>query len=168
MTANILEFTEPTLTEKPKKAKPKKILREKRNNDEGCYVTNAQLLPEVLRAKELGKVTPELAVMMQKIAERYAMSKNFAHLSFREDMVAAGVLNLLQNGLKFNPEKSNNPFSYYTQCLYHSSLQVIADEKKQRQIRDDLLLDSGFDASMSYMENEREEYRQRHSDVFED
>jgi hypothetical protein len=163
----VLEFDEAkaNLTEKKK---TKKVLRPKRNNDSGCYVTNSQLLPEVLRAKELGKITPELAIMMQKIAERYAMSKNYAHLSFREDMVAASILNLMQNGLKFKPEKSNNPFSYYTQCCYHTCLQVIADEKKQRQIRDDLLLDSGFDASLGYMENERDEYRQRHSDMFEE
>ena len=156
------------LLKKEKAKKPKKVLRPKRTNQEGCYVTNSQLLPEVLRAKELGKVTPELAIMFQKIAERYSLSKNFSHLTFRDDMVASAVLNLMQNGLKFNPAKSSNPFSYMTQCCYHSFLQVIADEKKQRDIRDNLLLDSGVNASMGYMEQERDDYRQRHSDIFEE
>lgn len=168
MTKTILEFSDnlDNLETKPK-VKQKKAKRPKSTSTEGHYVTNALLLPEMLRAKELGKVTDELAIMFQKIAIRFSLSKNFAHLVFRDEMVSNAILNLLQNGLKFNPEKSSNPFSYCTQCCYHSFLQVIADEKKHRNIRDTLLLDNGMNASLGHMEQEHDSYREKHYEFFE-
>jgi len=164
---SILEFSEDiTKVKEVKPTKPKKVKRPKSTTTEGHYVTNSVLLPEILKAKEMGKVTHALAIMFHKIAERYSMSKSFATIPFREDMVASAVLNLMQNGLKFNPEKSSNPFSYCTQCCYHSFLQVIADEKKQRDIRDNLLLDGGMNASLGFMEKEHDGYRERHADFF--
>ncbi len=155
-------------TKKEKPPKQPKYKRPKATTTEGHYVTNSVLLPEMLRAKALGRVTPELAEMFLKIATRYSMSKNFAHLSaIRDDMISNAVLNLLQNGLKFNPEKSSNPFSYTTQCCYHSFLMVIAEEKKQREIRDTLLLDNGVNASLGHMEKEHDSYRERHAEFFE-
>lgn len=167
MTHTTLEmFETPENNLETKAKKPKKVKRPKSTTTEGHYVTNSVLLPEILRAKELGKVTPQLAIMFNKIAERYSMSKNFATLPFREDMVAAATLNLMTNGLKFNPEKSSNPFSYATQCCYHSFLQIIAEEKKQRDIRDTLLLDNGMNASLGFMEKEHDAYIERNEDVF--
>jgi hypothetical protein len=168
MTKDILEFENNLETKAVpvKKEKKPKIKRPKKTTTEGNYINNSVLLPEMIRAKELGRVTDELAVMYMKIAERYSMSKNFVTIPFREDMVSAGVLNLLKNGLKFNPERSNNPFSYLTQCLYHSFLQVIADEKDQRDIRDTLLLDEGMNASLGFMEKEHDNYRENHADFF--
>jgi hypothetical protein len=172
MTTNILTFEENTseISELAplKKAKPKKAKKPKATSTKGQYLTNAVLLPAMLRAKEQGVVTPELAMMFQKIVERYSLSKNFAHLShLKEDMISAAVLNLIQNGLKFNPEKSSNVFSYVTQCAYHSYLQVIQDDKNHRNIRDSLLLKEGAMASLGFMEAEHDNYREKHSDLFD-
>ena len=84
-----------TETKKLKKAK-----RPKRTDTEGCYVTNAQLLPAIMRAKEQGKLTAELAEMYQQIARRYLSSKNFSHLTFKEDLISAAVLALCANRIK--------------------------------------------------------------------
>lgn len=65
-------------------------------------------------------------------------------------MVAAAVTNLCNNALKFNPEKSNNPFAYYTTGIYHSFLQYMAEEKNHRKIRDTLLVESGFNPSYNF------------------
>jgi hypothetical protein len=168
MTKPILQFSDTNNSLDPSpKQKTRKLKRPKSTTTEGHYVTNGVLLPEMLRAKELGVVTPELAIMFKKIAERYSFSKNFAHLPFREDMVSNAVLNLLQNGLKFNPEKSSNPFSYVTQCCYHSFLTIIAEEKKQREIRDTMLLDGGMNASLGHMEREHDTFREKHSEFFD-
>lgn len=166
MTKETLIFSDNLNKPTVKTVKPKKLKRPKSTTTEGHYITNAVILPEIIKAKELGKVTPDLARMYQKIAERYSMSKSFATLPFREDLVAAAVLNLLQNGLKFNPEKSSNPFSYLTQCCYHSFLQVIADENKQRDLRDKLLLSAGHNASLGFMEKEHDRYMENNSDFF--
>jgi DNA-directed RNA polymerase specialized sigma subunit len=83
------------------------------------------------------------------IAERYSRKGNFVNYSFREDMVAAATLNLCNNALKFDTNKYNNPFSYYTTAIHHSFLQYIAEEKKHREIRDKLLIDAGSNPSHS-------------------
>jgi hypothetical protein len=72
-------------------------------------------------------------------------------------MVAAAVMNLCSTALKFNPEKSSNPFSYYTTAIMNSFSQYKADEKKHRNIRDALLVDAGSNPSFNFLENERDE-----------
>jgi hypothetical protein len=135
-----------------------KMKREKSTSTKGHYVTNGQLLPAVLAAKAAGKVSNELIAMIWKIAERYSHKHNFVGYSYREDMVAAAVMNLCNNALKFNPEKSSNPFSFYTTAIYHSFLQYMADEKKHRSIRDALLVDGGANPSFGYAERDKDEH----------
>lgn len=115
------------------------------------YLTNADLLPAVLEAKERGRITDKLARMLMLLTDRYSRKANFNGYSFREDMVSAALINLVQNALKFNPEKSSNPFAFYTTAIKNSFLQYMLDEKKQRFIRDTLLVEAGQDASHSFM-----------------
>jgi len=89
------------------------------------------------------------------IAERYSYSPSFAGYSFREDMVSIAVVNLCANWYKFNPEKSDNPFAFYTTAAYRSFLQYLADEKKHREIKDSLLVDAGSSPSFSFQEKTR-------------
>ena len=137
--------------------KKPKTKREKSTSTKGHYVTNATLLPAVLEAKGLEKVTDKLINMINMIAERYSRKSNFIGYSFREDMVASAVMNLCKSALKFNPEKSNNPFSFYTTAIHNSFLQFILDEKKHRNIRDALRLDAGANPSFNFMQGEKTE-----------
>jgi hypothetical protein len=132
----------------------KKIKREKSTSTKGHYVTNAVLLPAFMEAKEKGVVTDKLIKMIEMIAERYSRKANFVNYSFREDMVASAVLNQCNNALKFDPTRSDtpNPFSYYTTGIHNSFLQYIQDEKRHRQIRDQLLIDAGSNPSFNYQE----------------
>lgn len=140
-------------------AKPKatKSRRPKATSTKGHYITNAVLLPEVIRAKELGRVTNELARMLMMIAERYSFKSNFGGYSFRDDMVSFALINLCANALKFNPEKSSNPFSFYTTAIHNSFLQYLAEEKRHREIRDELIIANGGNASNSYNESGHDE-----------
>jgi hypothetical protein len=130
----------------------KVVKREKSTSTKGHYVTNGVLLPAVLEAKDINVVTDKLIRMINMIAERYSRKHNFVNYSFREDMVSAAVMNLCNNALKFNPEKSSNPFSFYTTAIHNSFLQYISEEKKHRNIRDQLLLDAGSNPSFNYQE----------------
>ena len=131
-------------------AKAPKSRRAKSTSTKGHYITNAVLLPEVIRAKSLGRVTNELARMLMMIAERYSFKSNFGGYSFRDDMVSFALINLCANALNFNPEKSNNPFSYYTTAIHNSFLQFLASEKNHREIRDALIIAHGGNASSTY------------------
>lgn len=121
---------------------------------ENFYVTNGELMPEVIRAKKLGKVTPELIEMITKIANRYSRKYNFASYTYRDEMVAEAISNLCNNALKFDPENYSNPFAYYTTAVNNSFLQYMGYEKKQRDIRDALLVEAGANPSFSYAERD--------------
>jgi hypothetical protein len=115
-------------------------------------------MPAIAEAKELGKVTNKLILMIQMIAERYSRKGNFIGYSFREDMVSAATENLCKNALKFDNIKYKNPFAYYTTAIHNSFLQHMADEKKHRNIRDALLIDAGSNPSFNFMQGEKEEH----------
>lgn len=128
----------------------------KSTSTRGHYVTNAQLLTEIQACKDNGnKLSNTLAKYLHMIAERYSHSPSFGGYSFREDMVSFAAVNLCANWYKFDPAKSDNPFAFYTTAVYRSFLQYLADEKKQRDIRDALLVDSGANPSFSYQERSK-------------
>ena len=136
--------------------------RPKATTSKGHYITNATLLPEVIRAKELGRVTNELAEMLMMIAIRYSFKSNFGGYSFREDMVSSALVNLCANALKFKPEMSNNPFAYYTTSIHNSFLQYMSDERKHRDIRDKLIVEAGSNPSFTAMGSAHEEFLREH------
>ena len=131
--------------------------REKSTSTKGHYVRNADLLPAIIEAKEEGKLTNKLIIMIQMIAERYSRKSNFIGYSFREDIVSAAVENLCKNWHKFNQDKYSNPFAFYTTAIHNSFLQYMADEKKHRNIRDALLVDAGSNPSFNFMQDEKDE-----------
>lgn len=110
------------------------------------YVDNEQFLKEmtayrsaVLEADASGKERPRvpnsIGVSLLKIATHLARKPNFANYSFREDMVSDGVENCLLYISNFDPEKSKNPFAYFTQIIYYAFLRRIQREKKQMYVK---------------------------------
>lgn len=132
------------------------VKKAKSMSTRGHYVTNAQLLEAIAADKANGKkLSPKLAKYLFMIAERYSFSSSFGGYSFREDMVSFAVVNLCANWHKFDPEKSDNPFAFYTTAAYRSFLQYLADEKKQRDIRDQMLVEAGANPSFSFQERNK-------------
>lgn len=70
--------------------------------------------------------------------------------SYNEDMQAYAMMMLVRTWNAFNPEKSNNPFAFFTQCIKHSFIQYLNQEKRQRNIRDLLLVDQGMSPSFGF------------------
>lgn len=126
--------------------------RAKSTTTKNHYVTNAQLLEAIAEDKKTGQLSNKLAKYLYMIAERYSYSSSFVGYSFREDMVAFAVVNLCANWHKFDPTKSENAFAFYTTAVYRSFLQFLSEEKKQRNIRDQLLVDAGATPSFSYQD----------------
>lgn len=122
------------------------------------YLTNATLLPEVIKCKKKGKISNELAKMLMTLTDRYSKSSKFGGYTFREDMVSEALINLCQNALKFDPEKSSNPFAFYTTAIHHSFLQFLNNEKKHRNIRDKMLIELGENPSFNYMAEHKSDH----------
>jgi len=80
-----------------------------------------------------------------KIATHLSYKPNFVNYMFREDMISDGIENCVQYIHNFDPEKSNNPFAYFTQIIHYAFLRRIQKEKKQMEIRSKIIERSGYD-----------------------
>lgn len=83
-----------------------------------------------------------------KIATHLSYKPNFVNYMFREDMISDGIENCIQYIDNFDPEKSKNPFAYFTQIIWFAFLRRISKEKKQLEIKNKILERSGFDEVM--------------------
>ena len=70
-----------------------------------------------------------------KIAERLSHRPNFINYAFKDDMISDGIENCLHYIHNFDPEKSSNPFAYFTQIIYYAFIRRIQKEKKQLYIK---------------------------------
>lgn len=105
------------------------------------YIDNKKLLEHMKDYKDRKRKDPAAQIdtytakAIMKIVERFASRKNFAGYTYREDMVSGAVENILLYIDNFDPEKSSNPFSYFTQIAYYSFLRKIREEKTQTYVR---------------------------------
>ena len=86
-----------------------------------------------------GKMTTELARMSLKLCKRYATRANWRGYTANDEMQSQALLQLSQIGLQFDESKSDNPFAYYTAAITNSFTRILNIEKKNQNIRDDLL-----------------------------
>lgn len=114
------------------------------------YLNNKDLLAEVKKSKEKGQMTPKLANMLTLLCARYGKRANFINYTYNEDMQAYAMLMLVRTWNSFDPAKSDNPFAFFTQCIKHSFIQFLNQEKRQRNIRDLMMIDQGMNPSSGY------------------
>ena len=99
--------------------------------------------------KEHGQMTNNLARMFIKLCERYATRGNVRGYTYNDEMRGQAILQLTQIGLQFDESKSDNPFSYYTAAVTNSFVRIINIEKRNQNIRDDILEMNGMNPSWS-------------------
>jgi len=125
-----------------KTSKKKNAVKPKSNH----YVDNVLFLEEmiefrnsVIKSKENNgerpKVPDYVGECFLKIAEHLSYKPNFINYTFREEMISDGIENCLQYIDNFDPEKSRNPFAYFTQIIYYAFLRRIQKEKKQLYVK---------------------------------
>lgn len=110
------------------------------------YVDNKKLYTEMIkyhneykRSKELGTEPPRVNEYIGEciwlIAHRVATSKNFVGYSYKEEMIGDAIENCLRYIHNFDPDKSQNPFAYFTQIMSFAFIRRIDKEKKQQYIK---------------------------------
>jgi len=110
------------------------------------YVNNKDLLEALIvyqkdcreaedTGEEIPRVPDYIGTCIFQIATRLATKPNFSGYSYKDDMISDGIENCLQYIHNFNPDKSQNPFAYFTQIIWYAFLRRIAKEKKQMYIR---------------------------------
>ena len=98
---------------------------------------------------EHGSITGKLAKMFILMVNKYGQRGNWRGYTYLDEMKGQALLQLAQMGLQFDEYKSDNPFSYYTASVSNSFTRVFNLEKKNQDLRDDLLIDSGASPSFS-------------------
>lgn len=100
-------------------------------------------------SKDHGQMTDNLARMFLKLCERYATRGNVRGYTYNDEMRGQAILQLTQIGLQFDESKSDNPFAYYTAAVTNSFVRIINIEKRNQNIRDDILEMNGMNPSWS-------------------
>ncbi len=100
-------------------------------------------------SKDHGQMTDNLARMFLKLCDRYATRGNVRGYTYNDEMKGQAILQLTQIGLQFDESKSDNPFAYYTAAVTNSFVRIINIEKRNQNIRDDILEMNGMNPSWS-------------------
>ena len=112
------------------------------------------------------KVTNYIGECFLKIANHLSYRPNFINYTFRDDMISDGIENCLQYLDNFNPDKSNNPFAYFTQIIYYAFIRRIQKEKKQATIKTRLIMEGNYD-DMTLNDGEDREFKNAFSDFLQ-
>jgi len=119
------------------------------------YVNNKEFLAALIRYQEdieiarlQDKTKPliprYIGECFLKIANHLSFKPNFVNYMFKEDMISDGIENCVQYIHNFNPEKSRNPFAYFTQIIHYAFLRRIQREKRQLEIKNKIIEKSGY------------------------
>ena len=128
------------------------------------YVDNAKFLEAMIEYKgeyddakknnkDLPMISEYLGSVFLKIAQRLSFRPNFINYAFKNDMISDGIENCLHYIHNFNPEKSTNPFAYFTQIIYYAFIRRIQKEKKQLYIKYKSM--QNYEIAPEYMDQEK-------------
>lgn len=81
------------------------------------------------------RVPDYIGQCIMAICTKLSTKPNFSGYSYRDEMVADGIENCIAAVGGFDPEKSSNPFAYFTQIAWNAFIRRITKEKKQQYIK---------------------------------
>lgn len=105
------------------------------------YVNNRDFYEAIVVYKTKLRENPKTTVpnyvgeCILAICNKLSTKPNFIGYSFRDEMIADAIENCIASVDGFDPDKSNNPFAYFTQIAWNAFIRRIAKEKKQQYIK---------------------------------
>ena len=115
---------------------------------------------------EHGQITRKLAEMYLLMVNKYSERSNWRGYTYIDEMRGQALLQLSQMGLQFNEAKSDNPFSYFTASVKNSFTRILNLEKRNQNIRDDLLEQSGQAPSHTRQNQHEEDIRKSWEEAY--
>ena len=139
---------------------PARIMGRRKRSEH--YVNNKEFLAALIklredreiaeiRGNEKPRIPRYIGECFLKIATHLSFKPNFVNYMFKEDMISDGIENCVQYIHNFNPEKSQNPFAYFTQIIHYAFLRRIQKEKKQLEIKNKILEKTGYAVSYTHL-----------------
>ena len=143
----MLKFFLIYIIDKEKEASTMAKKKKKKN-----YINNKDLLAEVIKSKEAGKMTDEFGKMMLVLVKRYSSQGCYSGYTYVDDMESYALMTVCKVWNSFKPEKSDNPFAYFTQTIKRAFWQYLNQESRHRDIRDEMLMQEGELPSHTYVD----------------
>ena len=112
-------------------------------------------------------VTEYMGECFYKIATHLSYRPNFINYTYREEMIGDGIENCIRYAKNFNPEKSKNPFAYFTQIIYYAFIRRITKEKKQTAIKQKII-DNTSTKTYDIMEGDDDVYSNTYMEFLRD
>lgn len=133
-------------------------------NNKEFYALLQKFKSDCAEAEKNGKPAPrvpeDIGKCFMMIATKLATKANFSGYTYKDEMICDALENCVVAVHSFNPEKSKNPFAYFTQIIWYAFLRRIEKEKKQTYVKyksleqlvvdAELLEDEGIDAYKNY------------------
>ena len=142
------------------------------------YVDNKKFLQAMIeyrdkckKAEEKNRKKPDvtnyIGQCFLKIANHLSYRPNFINYTYRDDMISDGIENCLQYMNNFDPDKSDNPFAYFTQIIYYAFKRRIQKEKKQMQVKAKIIANAGVENMMDQLEGDDAQYQSQMLDFLQ-
>ena len=112
-------------------------------------------------------VTEYMGECFYKIATHLSYRPNFINYTYREEMIGDGIENCIRYAKNFNPDKSKNPFAYFTQIIYYAFIRRITKEKKQTAIKQKII-DNTSTKTYDIMEGDDDVYSNTYMEFLRD
>ena len=143
------------------------------------YVNNKEFLEALIEyrkvckeaedgGKERPPVTHYIGECFLKIAQHLSYRPNFINYTYKHDMISDGIENCLMYLHNFDPEKSKNPFAYFTQIIYYAFLRRIQKEKKQTELKQKLIQNMVVDESLVTADHDDGAYSNQYLEFLQD
>jgi hypothetical protein len=81
------------------------------------------------------RIPEYIGLCVYQIANKLATKGNFINYTFRDEMISDGIENCILYLNNFDPDRSNNPFAYFTRIIYNAFVLRIQKEKKQTYVK---------------------------------
>ena len=142
------------------------------------YVDNKKFLQAMIeyrdkckKAEEKNRKKPDvtnyIGECFLKIANHLSYRPNFINYTYRDDMISDCIENCLQYMNNFDPDKSDNPFAYFTQIIYYAFIRRIQKEKKQMQVKAKIIANAGVENMMDQLEGDDAQYQSQMLDFLQ-
>lgn len=143
------------------------------------YVNNREFLEALIEYRtkcddaensgnEKPPVTHYIGECFLKIAQHLSYRPNFINYTYKHDMISDGIENCLMYLHNFNPEKSKNPFAYFTQIIYYAFLRRIQKEKRQTELKQKLIQNMVVDDSLVTADHDDAQYSNQYLEFLQD
>lgn len=99
------------------------------------YVNNKEIMEEMRKYKESGKISERLGEVYYLIAMNLSNRSNYIGYTWKDDMVAEAVLTCVKYCKNFDPDKSDNPFGYISKICNNAFLTYIKKQNRHGDIK---------------------------------